>query len=87
MPDGLPEIQMHLSVYDSSGDGCLLQDRAETGVWPASCPPQGSCLVCPRREIARLFVALVAACCVWGRPSKDRVTHFLGQEESESQAG
>lgn len=40
----------------------------------------------PNREITRLFVVLVAACCGWIRLSEDRVTSFLGQEGSGSQA-
>lgn len=78
---------MHLTVCDTIGDGHLVKGRAEKGTWLASCPPQGLCLVCPIRGIARLFVALVAACCGWGYLSKDRVTSFLGQEGSGSQAG
>lgn len=40
----------------------------------------------PNREIACLFVVLVAACCGRGRLSKDRVTSLMGQEGSGSQA-
>lgn len=83
MLHNLPKMQRPLSVHDS-GDGDCLQDKAEMSTWLDSGPPQDSFLVCPSREITHLFAALVAACRDWGRLSKDRMTHFLGQGGSGS---
>ena len=83
MLHSLHKMQRPLFVHESSGEDCL-QDKAEMSAWLDRSPPQDSFLVCPSREITHLFVALVAACRDWGRLSKDRMTHFLGQEGSGS---
>lgn len=71
-------------LYGDSGDGGLARGRPKQGAWQASCPSQGSCFFCPKREIIHLFVALVAPC--WDVCLKTGLL-FLSQDGSGSPAG